>query len=245
MGVLVAIQAVILIAMLCIVRSIRLRRLLFENKSWRKTDDEEVVKMLTTAGIVFSAVVLIVIGTVETLTGYMFKPSHDKDGYGYVNLGLKSGTMWAERNLFSVGRSNAGLRSHLEGLSTEENIVEEFMGNDWSVPTKRQWDELIGTCKSVPCYYHGEFGFTFIGRNKFKRLFIPAPDSDLHNHTTYWTSSAAPPDNSFDYVLDDDIIYSKRTTVQFSTLEYLPWGLIRNGDSYLYNKCYVRPVMKQ
>lgn len=244
-GLLVAIQAALLIGMLCLVRSVKYRRLLFENRSWRKKDDEDVVKMLTTAGIVFSAVALIVIGTVETLTWYMFKPSHDKDGYGYVDLGLKSRTMWAERNLFSVDCSNAGLRSHLEGLSSEENIVAEFMGEDWSVPTRHQWDELIGTCKSVPSYYHGEYGFTFIGRNKLKRLFIPAPDSDLHNHTTYWTSSVSAPDCSCDYVLDDGIIYSKRATIQFFTLEYLPWGLIRNGDSYLNNKCYVRPVMKQ
>lgn len=245
MGILVAILAIILIAMLCLIRSVRCRRLLFENKSWRKIDDEEVVKMLTTAGIVFSAVALITIGSVEMLTRYMFKPSHVVDGYGYVELGLKSGTKWSDRNLFSTGHPNAGLKTYLEGLSIEGNIVTEFMGEEWAVPTKQQWDELIGTCKSVPSYYHGEYGFTFIGRNKFKRLFIPAPDSDLHNHTTYWTSSAADPNNSFDYVLDNDINYSKRTTVQFLSLEYLPWGLIRNGDSYLYNKCYVRPVIER
>lgn len=240
-GILVAIQAIMVIAMLCIVRSVRCRRLLFENKSWRKSDDEEVVKMLTTAGIVFSAVVLIVIGSVEMLTSYMFKPSHVEDGYGYVELGLKSGTKWADRNLFSADRSGVGLKLHLEGISTEGNIVNEFMGDEWSVPTRRQWDELIESCKGVPSYYHGEYGITFNGRNKLKRLFIPATDSDLHNTTTYWTSSAVGTSDSY----DEDAITSKRATIQFYTLEYLPWGLIQSGESYLYNKCYVRPVLLQ
>ena len=239
LGILVAIQAIMIIGMLCSIRNVRCRRLMFENRSWRKANDEDVVKMLTTTGMVFSAVVLIVIGSIEMLTGYMFKPSRVEDGYGYVELGLKSGTKWADRNLFSADRSGAGLKFHLEGISTEGNIVNEFMGDDWSVPTLRQWDELIESCKGIPSYYHGEYGITFIGRNKLKRLFLPARDSDLHNHTTYWTSSAVGD------TYTQDIITSKRATVQFYTLEYLPWGLIQSGESYLYNKCYVRPVLRQ
>ena len=236
LGILVIIQAVVVIALLCIILSVKHRRLLFENQSWRKKDDEEIVRMFTLAGIVLSVVVLIVIGSVETITGYMFKPSHIKDGYGYVELGLKSGTKWADRNLFSSDRSSAGLTSYLEGISIDGDIVQEFMGDEWSVPTRGQWDELIESCKSFPSYYHGEYGMTFVGRNKLKRIFIPASDSDLYNGTTYWSSSVVE--------ADDYVITSKRSTIQLFTLEYLPWGLIQDGETMRYIKCYVRPVTR-
>ena len=240
LGILVIIQAVLVIALLCLIHSVKYRRLLFENHSWRKTDDEDIVRMFTVAGIVFSVVVIIVIGTIETLNWYMYKPSREVDGSGYVELGLKSGTKWADRNLFSPECSSAGLKSLMEGISIDGDIVQEFMGDEWSVPTRTQWNELIEGCRSIPSYYRGVYGITFIGRNKYKRIFIPAPDSDLYDGTTYWSSSVVEAGE-----FDDYVITSKHATIQFSTLEYLPWRLIQEGETPRYKKCYIRPVVRQ
>lgn len=240
LGILVIIQAVLVIALLCVIRSVKYRRVLFENHSWKNKDDEDIVRMFTMAGLVFSVAALVIIGTVETLSWYMFKPSREVDGNGYVELGLKSGTKWADRNLFSSDCSSAGLKSHLEGMSIDGDIVQEFMGDEWSVPTRGQWNELIESCRSLPSYYHGEYGMTFIGRNKIKRIFIPAGDSDLYNGTAYWSSSVVEAGEFDDYVNT-----TKRATIQFFTLEYLLWGLIQSNEEPLFHKCYVRPVTRQ
>lgn len=170
----------------------------------------------------------------------MLKPSRAVDGNEYVELGLKSGTKWADRNLFSSDCSSTGLKSHLEGMSIDGDIVQEFMGDEWSVPTMGQWNELIESCRSLPSFYHGEYGITFVGRNKIKRIFIPAGDSDLYNGTTYWSSSVVEADEFDDYVNT-----IKRATIQFFTLEYLPWGLIQKDETPRYNKCYICPVVRK
>ncbi len=240
LGLLVIIQAVLVIVLLCVIRSVKHRRVLFENHSWKNKDDEDIVRIFTMAGLVFNVASLVVIGTVETLNWYMFKPSLEVDGNGYVELGLKSGTKWADRNLFSPERSSVGWKFHMEGVSTDEDTVTEIMRDEWSVPTRRQWDELIESCKSIPSYYHGEYGMTFVGRNKIKRIFIPAADSDLYNGTAYWSSSVVEAGEFDDYVNT-----TKRATIQFFTLEYLPWGLIQKGETPRYKKCYIRPVVRE
>lgn len=245
-GLLVSIQAAIIIMTLFVIRSVKHRRLLFENRSWRKKNDNDVVKMLAKAGIVFNTVVLIVIGSVEVMSEYMFKPSQEENGFGCVDLGLKSGTKWADRNLFSTGRSKAGPKARIEGTPLDDDIVAEFLGENWSVPSSRQWNELIGTCKILPSYYKGEYGLTFIGRKKFKRLFIPTPDSGLYSGTVYWTSTISTPYNPLFYDIvcyGDKPISSNHATVQFLSLEFLPWGLIRDGECGINTKCYIRPVM--
>lgn len=237
LGILVIIQAVLVIALLCVIRSVKYRRVLFENHSWKNKDDEDIVRMFTMAGLVFSVAALFIIGTVETLNWYMFKPAREVDGNGYVELGLRSGTKWADQNMFSSDCSSTGLKSHLEGMSIDGDIVQEFMGDEWSVPTRGQWNELIESCRSLPSYYRGEYGMTFVGRNKIKRIFIPAGDSDLYNGTTYWSSSVVEADEFDDYVNT-----TNRATIQFFTLEYLPWGLIHSDEEHLFHKCYIRAV---
>lgn len=240
LGVLVIIQAALLIALLCVIRSVKYRRVLFENHSWRNKDDEDIVRMFTMAGLIFSVAALVVIGTVETLHWYMYKPSCEVDGNGYVELGLESGTKWADRNMFSSEPSDVGFKSYLEGASIEGNIAKSYMGDEWSVPTQEQWNELIESCKSLPSYFHGKYGMTFVGRNKIKRIFIPATDSGLYNNTKYWTST---------HSYDDNLIVIRSShceTVEFFSLEYRPWGLIQSGDptSPYTNECYVRPVYR-
>lgn len=231
LGILVIIQAVLVIALLCVIRSVKYRRVLFENHSWKNKDDEDIVRMFTMAGLVFSVASLVIIGTVETLNWYMFKPSREVEGNGYVELGLKSGTKWADRNLFSSDLSSAGLKSYLEGISIDGDIVQELMGDEWSVPTQGQWNELIESCRSLPSYYKGKYGITFIGMNMFKRIFIPAPESDLYRETEYIMKNHY---NSFSL---------EKSTVQISTIERLPWGLIhkKEANNGVVNY-YVRPI---
>lgn len=122
----------------------------------------------------------------------------NNNGYGYVDLGLPSGTLWASKNVgaidvwdygnyyrFGVGSNKysynspsddsdyyQGTDSTLPLSSDTANVV---LGGDWEMPTREQVRELIDetTTEWVENYRNtGVSGITF--SNNGQELFIPA-----------------------------------------------------------------------
>lgn len=221
MSTIVIIQGIALIVLCCLIHNVKCRRLLFENKSWRNPSDNDFTKETAKIGIVFSLIVVATVSVTESVNRAMFSPSGTSNGYGYVNLGLKSGTMWADHNLLSTSRETTGIKTswgkslftadkslrefewHYGNMALDEDIdiAHELMDGQWSMPSKGQWRELKDVCKSFPSYYNGIYGVTFVGKNRFKRIFIPAPESGLYSDTDYWTTT---PDEEYVYGIERD-----------------------------------------
>lgn len=124
---------------------------------------------------------------------HVFKPiviSHP-----YVDLGLPSGTLWAEYNVgssspeeygdyFCFGETapkdwyssdtytfNKSLADG-ENLALEDDAAYVNWGEDWRMPTKDEWQELLINCNSYIDTYNGVKGRMFVGPNDNK-LFLP------------------------------------------------------------------------
>ena len=287
-GLLVAIVTTISIILLYSIFNEKSRRILYENHSCKKKDDNNLIKGFAAFGLVFSLITIIVVIAVELSIGLMFKPSYEEQGYGFVRLGLDSGTVWADGNLFSTERTDEGasLRwtSH-QGDST--STLNQFVGDrmsDLIIPTESDWYELLTECKALPSYYNGVYGITIVGKNRVKRMFLPAPDSDLYSPTIYWTATPSAPyvdyyeqwyevenededeeedenedieegnDSSFSESEEsvtevseeclEETIPDDMCTVNLYTIEYLPWGVVRNDVSKNYLRGYVRLIKR-
>lgn len=116
------------------------------------------------------------------------------NGYGYVDLGLPSGTKWAVCNVGATAYYQSGNffywgNSVPFGKSTEElkaaAIIDEngFLlssldnaskkwGANWRMPSKKECDELISTCKWSIRTFNRTRGYLVKGPNG-KSIFLP------------------------------------------------------------------------
>ena len=113
----------------------------------------------------------------------------------YIDLGLPSGTLWAEYNVgasspdeygdyFSYGETSPKnwyssdtytfdkALAKGENLALEDDAAYVNWGEDWRMPTKDDWHELIDNCSVVETTYNGVKGRMFTGPNRNK-LFLP------------------------------------------------------------------------
>lgn len=113
----------------------------------------------------------------------------------YIDLGLPSGTLWAEYNVgatsaeeygdyFSYGETAPKNwysddtyifdKSLADGeeLALEDDAAYVNWGEDWRMPTKDDWQELIDNCSVVETTYNGVKGRMITGPNRNK-LFLP------------------------------------------------------------------------
>ena len=150
---------------------------------------------------------------------YIFTPiiiSHPS-----VDLGLPSGTLWAEYNIggasmldyglhFAYGETASKTSFQPDNYSYSKPILEDHVlaveddaayviwGENWRIPTKEQWQELIDNCTIVQILINGILGRLFIGPNG-KELFFPYAGFNMGNEASsvggigkYLTSSAYP-----------------------------------------------------
>lgn len=125
----------------------------------------------------------------------------------YVDLGLPSGTLWADRNvganspdeygnLFAWGET---VQKELEQYTPEHwNRIDystlplEYdaayvnMGADWRTPTGEEMSELLEYCtRSWVCRESGKYGFIFRGPNG-NSIFFPAAGHAQYNPSYDW-----------------------------------------------------------
>ena len=125
----------------------------------------------------------------------------------YVDLGLPSGTLWADRN---VGADSPDAYGNLFAWGeTEEKPLEQYtkehynrisdsvlplendaayvnMGPDWRTPTAEEMRELFDCCKRKwVCRDSGIYGLVFTGPNG-NSIFLPAAGEAEYNPTYNW-----------------------------------------------------------
>ena len=152
-----------------------------------------------------------------------------------VDLGLPSGTKWADRN---VGASSPSGYGNYYDEEQAKSIARAKWGGTWCTPTKAQCEELVSKCRSEWSSVNGVKGCKFTGPNG-KSIFLPAAgiwfeeDSQadyVGSFLQYMTSSI---DKEYDalYYLTGN--YDEQDVSIISLEQY--------GDG---TRCSVRPVRK-
>lgn len=124
------------------------------------------------------------------------EPTGMENGYGYVDLGLPSGTMWATMNVGATRPSDYGgyyrwaevsparhfnvetdlsrdyKIKHIEGNPDYDAATASWKGG-WKMPTSKQCNELIKECSYELTAKGGHWGYKFTGKNG-NSIFIPA-----------------------------------------------------------------------
>lgn len=145
----------------------------------------------------------------------------DGNNHEYVDLGLHSGTLWATCNIgaeteadfgdfFAWGETkpkedftqkNYSCKNKAGGLEASNDAARANWGDEWTMPTQRQWVELVMSCKmkwTAMKTKSGEkvYGYKIIGSNK-NYIFLPAAGFKNEEQTvgvaqigSYWSSSA-------------------------------------------------------
>lgn len=133
-----------------------------------------------------------------------------------VDLGLTSGTMWADRNvgastasdfgdLYSWGeikiKEDYSISTYVEQLKPLQKITQSKhdvamaeLGEEWSMPTEEQIKELLSECKWYWKKIDGHNGYEIKGKNG-NRIFLPASGWNRgtaveyeNQYGYYWTS---------------------------------------------------------
>lgn len=138
------------------------------------------------------------------------------NGYGFVDLGLPSGTKWAIYNIGAKETNEYGeyyawgdintkanfnyddsplYKINLENISASQfDTASHNWGKEWKIPTLEEWEELINNCKSFPFKLNGNQGFLFIGKNNHS-IFFPAGGEGNSNSWKdidgrFWTATS-------------------------------------------------------
>ncbi len=129
-----------------------------------------------------------------------------------VDLGLPSGTLWADRNIGATAETNEGrifvwgdpngtkLKSPcpetVSNIShTAYDIATAKWGKEWKIPTRTQVEELVKTCYIERTTKNGVVGYAFIGRNG-NSIFFPCSSHYSKNrfdgkpHVAFWTANS-------------------------------------------------------
>lgn len=133
-----------------------------------------------------------------------------------VDLGLPSGTMWADRNIGAATASDFGnlyswgeiitkedysISAYVEQLKPLQKITQSKhdvavseLGGEWSMPTEEQIKELLSECKWYWKKVDGHNGYEIEGKNG-NRIFLPASGWNRgtavefqNQYGYYWTS---------------------------------------------------------
>ena len=146
---------------------------------------------------------------------YIERPSGKHNNHFYVDLGLPSGTFWATRNVGAEGADQLGNYYQWGHTTTEVNkiihkpiykiptynIPELDMPHDaaranwggaWRMPTKEEFEELIGSCKWELAKYGHLIGYLITGPNG-NSIFLPrtgyvtCKKLEFLDDSLYWT----------------------------------------------------------
>ncbi len=133
-----------------------------------------------TLSIIFMAIFVAIIAT---LIVNLYQINQYESRYGYVDLGLPSGTLWKKVNE-GTETTNFGQTNY-----TYDEAVKKYGGK---LPTQTQWKELKDNCK---WYWEGN-GYKFVGPNG-NSIYLPAAGfldcdgnvRDLNAYGGYWSST--------------------------------------------------------
>lgn len=129
-----------------------------------------------------------------------------------VDLGLPSGTLWADRNLGADSPEKTGLYFSLgdtegheagsgysfdreeyskttgsnlrEDIDTENDAATVMLGSKWQMPTREQFLELYDNCDTEWASLNGQVGMKFTSRINGNSVFFPAA-GNVYNSSLY------------------------------------------------------------
>ena len=178
-----------------------------------------------------------------------------ENGHDYVDLGLPSGTKWANLNIgattpedygdyFAWGETNTKSTYSLDTYTyTDNKPVLELAddaayinwGGAWRMPTDAEWQELRDNCTWTWTTLNGINGVEVKGSNG-NAIFLPAAGSrengdfyGANDYGCYWSSS-----------LSTSNYYSESTSAY--CMEFDPYGVDVNSYTSRNNGCSVRAV---
>ena len=162
---------------------------------------------------------------------------------GVVDLGLPSGTKWAQYDIGAWMSGYAGWRFYRNkttpstaGDAETGDPATYFFGEGWSRPTKEQIQELIDNCTwnyysgfmtDVPGWY----ATSTVAGYTDKRIFFPVDPDFSTNY--YWS-------NNWEYVGNPQYSYGSYS-LRLTDSSY-ELGFITDNNPYSSPKGYVRPV---
>ena len=183
----------------------------------------------------------------------------DETEYVYVDLGLPSGTLWAEHNVgalfpegygdhFAWGEIEPKSNYSSDNCSSYQQDLGDISGNPmydaatanwgdaWRMPTLEEMFELTQQCTWTWTEVNGVAGYKVASKTNDNYIFLPASgfrvNADLldqNNYGYYWTSTPYDPEGSTP-------TYTKGCYLDMCSYQfYCDWGLRRNGFT-------VRPV---
>lgn len=129
-------------------------------------------------------------GSTESLSRdkyYRDEKKIDKDGFSYdirINGYIKY-----------VTKSHAkeyGCEGFYDDKTTLElcdDVANKLMGEEWRMPTAKEYQELIDNCNKAWCSYKGVSGYKFTAKNG-TWIFFPVEENGVYGD--YWTSSLDP-----------------------------------------------------
>ena len=93
-----------------------------------------------------------------------------KDNKGFSGNPVDMGTSvrWADKNVGAIGLGDDGTK-----LTYDEAVEYAAQGRKWSIPTKKQWDELLDTDGIQVVHNLDPLGFYVIGKDGTS-MFFPA-----------------------------------------------------------------------
>lgn len=148
----------------------------------------------------------------------------DNNSVAYVDLGLKSGTLWATTNVGAIDVTDLGgkyawgetetkevytLDTYLaydvetqaytkyaagESLVLTDDVANVTLGGTWQIPTVAMWNELQNSCIWTLTTVNEISGYEIAGSNG-NTIFLPGITTSLDDKVQYWTNKAETEEN--------------------------------------------------
>lgn len=189
--------------------------------SWSRQKAEGILKNRRRCGIISLLFIVVLLGLINYFIRLGVISTKEDTVCIPVDLGLPSGTLWADRNLGSKDKYGNGFLYAWGGITPTkqqdlqeqidlENIIRTSydvasinLGNEWGLPLEVQIAELIASCKWEWENKNGNNGYRVTGPNG-KSIFLPASGCVLGKEIKYcgqfgyyWTGESKSKKSSF------------------------------------------------
>ena len=204
---------------------------------WKKSELEEnfIYPVMSSRTYDYDRVIYLykVAAAIQTSLGQ--KPE-EEDNYGYVDLGLSSGTLWAGYNIGTKIPTGQGeyfawgemfTKNYFDNstyevsddyeedatLKNDDDVANKKWGSSWKIPTKEQFEELIDECD----WSLYRYGYKIISTTNGRHIYLPKIDGKIGNENTsdysYWTSTKGENNKAYAINLNDRSVGQEFRTV--------------------------------
>ena len=122
--------------------------------------------------------------------------SEAKDSYTWTTYKYCNGDQLSITK-YSLDVEHANNRTYdtISILQPMDDAAKQILGDNWKIPSKREYTELISNCDTKSCKLNGVWGYLFTSKKNGNSIFIPFAgfrdmEDLMHNGTYgfYWTN---------------------------------------------------------